>query len=488
MNTHIGTICSHAGGRRVTLFLAAVLTLAQGVSALACFSIVAGKNASTDGRVLVGHNEDDGAPQVVNHHKLPRQAYPAGTMLKLRTGGSLEQVPQTWACFWAQMPGMLFSDSYVNEWGVTVCSDNCPSREDRAELSDGGIDWDLRRLVALRARTAREGVLLAGRLVERFGYADSGRTYIIADPNEGWFFCAVNGKHWLAQRVPDDEVAMVANTYAVRRVSLGDESRTLASKDIVGYAKSRGWYNPASGTFDFAAAYANPNAASHPNNLGRQWSGLRYVVSEPLKAGPNLPFSVKPKNKLRPADLMEILRHDKEGESGATPAESPFLCALCSGATQTSFVTQSRTGMSSDIGIVYWVSLASPRTSFYIPFHFGAASFPIGYSVSASDRPTSEYYDSKVKTAFFCDPREAFWMFSNFRDKMERGNPATMEKLRAEQTRVERTAMEMQEAIEEAAGRLYERDRPAAARLLENYSKGVYLSAMEAMATVLSPE
>lgn len=488
MNTYISPVCSKTGTRKTVLLFAAVLILAQNVPGLACFSIVAGKNASTDGCVLVGHNEDDGAPQIVNHHKLPRQTYPAGATLRLRTGGSLEQVPQTWACFWAQMPGMLFSDSYVNEWGVTVCSDNCPSREDRAELSDGGIDWDLRRLVALRARTAREGVLLAGRLVERFGYGDSGRTYIIADPNEGWFFCAVNGKHWLAQRVPDDEVAMVANTYAVRQVSVGDESRTLASKDIVEYAKSRGWYDPASGAFDFAAAYANPGSASHPNNLGRQWSGLRCVAAEPVKAGPSLPFSVKPRHKLSPADLMEVLRHDKEGESGTMPADSPFLCALCSGATQTSFVAQLRTGLPRDIGIVYWVSLASPRTSFYIPFHFGVAGFPAGYTTTVSDRPTSQYYDGKVQATFSFDPREAFWMFSNFRDKMDRKDSSAMDRLRVEQGRVERAAAQMQNAIDEAARRLYESDRSAAGRLLENHSKGVYLSAMEAMTAVLSAE
>jgi membrane dipeptidase len=456
----------------------------QNVPARACFSIVAGKNASADGSVLVGHNEDDGAPQIVNHHKLPRQRHPAGAMVTLQTGGSLEQVAQTWACLWSEMPGMSFSDSYLNEWGVTVCSDNCPSREDRPELTDGGIGWDLRRIVALRARTAREGVLLAGRLVERFGYVDSGRTYIIADSNEGWFFCAINGKRWLARRVPDDEVAMVANTYTVREVDLRDENNTLASKDIVQYATSRGWHNPASGTFDFAAAYANPKAASHPNNIGRQWSGLQYVTSQPLKAGPDLPFSVKPRQRLRVADVMQILRHDKEGES-TMPADSPFLCALCSGATQTSFVAQLRTGLPRELGLVYWVSLASPRTSFYIPFHFGIVDFPAGYKLQ-SQRPTTEAYDRRVQASFTANSQEAFWTFSNFRDKIDRMDPSAMERLRTAQRQVEGAALEAQKPIEEAACRLYTDDAAGARRLLENYSKGVYMSSVEAMGVSLA--
>ena len=253
----------------------------------ACFSIVVGKNASTDGCVIVAHNEDDEAPEVVNHHKVPRHSYPPGSTAKLRNGGSLEQVEQTWAYIWSEMPGQSFSDSYVNEWGVTVASDNCPSREDKPELTAGGIGYMLRRLVVERAKTAREGVLLAGGLVERFGYVDSGRTYIIADPNEGWLLCVVNGKHWLARRVPDDEVAMVANTYTIHRVTLEDKANFLASADIIDYAKSRGWYNPqADDPFDFAKAYANPKAATSPNNTGRQWSGLTCVDPRQTRTRP----------------------------------------------------------------------------------------------------------------------------------------------------------------------------------------------------------
>ncbi len=148
---------------------------------------------------------------------------------------------------------------------MTVASDNCPSREDKPELTDGGIGYMLRRLVAERARTAREGVLLAGKLVERFGYIDSGRTYIIADPDEGWLFCVVNGKHWLARRVPDNEVAMVANTYTIRAVNLRNKANFLASADIVDYAKSRGWYDPQTdGPFDFRQGLCQPEGCHPP--------------------------------------------------------------------------------------------------------------------------------------------------------------------------------------------------------------------------------
>jgi dipeptidase len=475
-----------AKSHRLRVLVLCLVILAGGRPCRACFSIVVGKNASTDGCVIVAHNEDDEAPEVVNHHKVPRHSYPPGSTVKLRNGGSLEQVEQTWAYIWSEMPGQSFSDSYVNEWGVTVASDNCPSREDKPELTAGGIGYMLRRLVAERAKTARAGVLLAGGLVERFGYIDSGRTYIIADPNEGWLLCVVNGKHWLARRVPDGEVAMVANTYTIHHVTPEDKTSFLASADIVDYARSRGWYNPqADGPFDLAAAYANPKAASSPNNTGRQWSGLTCVTRARLEPGPNLPFSVVPTHKLSILDAMQILRHDKEAESGPAPANSAFVCALCNGATQTSFVIQVRKGMPLDIGLVYWVCLASPRTSFYIPFHFGLADFPTSFRLQ-SQRPTRDAYDRRVQVPFAVNPQEAFWMFSNFRDKIDGRGPTATRAVQAEAQCVERDAVARQKPIEEAACRLYPSDKAAALRLLENYSKGVYLSCLEAMSTLLS--
>jgi len=377
----------------LTILVCVCALLAAAAPCPGCFSFVVGKDASADGCVIVAHNEDDGPPQIVNHHKVPRRTHPRGATVKLRNGGAVEQVQQTWAYLWSEMPGMRFSDSYVNEWGVTVTSDNCPSREDKPEISEGGIGYMLRRLVAERAPTAREGVLLAGRLVERFGYIDS----------------------------------------------------------------------------------------------GRQWSGLTCVTERKIEPRPDLPFSVVPNRKLSVSDAMQILRHDKKNETPAVPPDSRLVCALCSGGTQTSFVTQMRRDLRRDVGIVYWVCLASPRTSFYVPFHFGITDFPAGWRLE-SERPTRAYYDRKVQAPFAANPLEAFWTFSNFRDRVAGKGHAAVKAARKRALDLERHAMELQEPVEQAARQLYETDRPAAARLLENYSKGVYLASLEAMGAILAEE
>lgn len=467
--------------RSCAVLLVAAFCLANARPGVACFSIVVGKSASVDGCVLVAHNEDDSPPQVVNHHKVPRRSHASGAMVTLRDGGRVEQVEETWAYLWSEMPGMQFSDSYVNEWGVCVTSDNCPSREDQGELTDGGIGYMLRRLVAERARTARDGVRIAGELVERFGYVASGRTYIIADPEEGWLFCAIQGKHWLARRVGDDEVAMVANTYTVRDVDLADTENVLACEDLVAYATERGWHKPdEERVFDFAAVFANPKSAAHPVNYGRQSIGLHYVAANPLAVSNPLPFSVVPSKKLGVADLIKILRHNGSGSINTVDGKA-VRCdvseAICRGSTQTSFVARLSREPVRDLGIVYWVCLSAPETSVFIPFRFGDAGFPEGYRGEA-ERPSQELFDQKVESAFRPDASQAFWTFSNFRDKAQAMSEAERAWFLTEAEKTEARAMRAIAAAEGAYGLHPE----PAKELLQNLSTKVYLEALAIMA------
>ena len=170
-----------------------------------------------------------------------------------------------------------------------------------------------------------------------------------------------------------------------------------------------------------------------------------------------------------------------------SPLRSPQEggCPICSGATHTSFVVQLRRGMPLDIGIVYWTCLASPRTSFYIPFHFGIPDFPAGFS-SISQRPSNKFYDGKLSSPFKADPLQAFWTFSNFRNKVHNDSAKTITRVKAQAEEIENNALAIQRPLEEAACRLYTEDKTAAMQILANYSKGIYLSSLEAMDRALS--
>lgn len=465
----------------------AVLLYLPASSGNDCFTLVVGKKASIDGCVIMAHNEDDTPPQVVHHRKISRRQYQPGDKVTLMGGGELEQVDQTWAYIWSEMPEMLFSDSYLNEWGVCIASDACLSREDKPQISDGGISLMLRRLVAQRAKTAREGVILAGQLVEKFGYNSSGRTYTICDPNEGWLFSAVNGKHWLARRVPDDEVAIIANTYTIHEVDLADSANFLASNDIIQYAAKRGWYNPKKDkVFDFAAAYADPDNAADSANFCRQWGGLRFIAADSIPLSRSLPFSIKPRKKLGIGDVMQILRDHYEGtplfEAGPYSGDPhrTGMRSICTWTTQTSFVAQLRGNMPSDIGLVYWVCLGAPCTSFYIPYYFGLTDFPSGYA-SDDGSPSREFFETAVNETFEADMHHTFWSFANFHHKACADYTDVISRLTFKRMEIEDRAMALQKPLERTARELYQLDHEAAMALLMNFSDGLYLSAMEAM-------
>ncbi|MHB9028491.1 MAG: dipeptidase [Candidatus Latescibacterota bacterium] len=354
-----------------------------------CFSIVAGKKATADGSVLFGHNEDNGFDRVAGMRKIERKDHPAGEWVTLPGGGRIPQVRTTWAYWWMQMPEIDYSDGFLNEHGVAIASDNCRSREDQPDLTDGGVGGvALRRLVMERARTAREGVQIIGSLIGQFGYNSSGRTMMVCDSKEGWLVAMVNGKHWVARRVPDDMVAAISNTYTIREIDLKDTKNFLGSSDIIDYAVRRGWYNPAQGPFSFEEAYADRKTRESIGNTHRQWGALRHLSASPVPVPEEtrLPFAVKPKKPLTVADITVPLRdhyentaYDPEAGYEKKPAHKRHTSSICGPYTNSSHVFQLRAGMPVEIGSVWWLAVRQPCSVPYVPFYLGSDTVPEQY-------------------------------------------------------------------------------------------------------------
>jgi hypothetical protein len=347
-----------------------------------CFTILSGKDASKDGSVFLAHNEDDSGKQFVNVHKT-RNIYSAGyTTVKLKRGGTLDLDTELLSVLWLEMPGMEFSDSYQNEYGVTIVSDACPSREEKAELTDGGIGYWLRRAMALQAKTAREAVLIGGALVEQYGYASSGRTYSIADTSEAWMLSVVNGKHWIAQRIPSDEVAIIPNYYTIGKVNLKDTNNFLASKDIISYARERDWFNGKDAEFNFRETYAKPYTLTDAVNLERHWFAINQLSEKQYVINKTFPFSFKASKKLVLQDLFKILRSHYEGstydKSESYSLGSPHKThrGICANSTQYAMVAQLRSSLPLEIGVVSWISFYHPCIHPFTPWYNGMLTTP----------------------------------------------------------------------------------------------------------------
>jgi dipeptidase len=400
-----------------------------------CFTIVAGKDATADGSVLLAHNEDDWGRLLVNIHKVPAQEYRRGDALTLKSGAALPLAGSAAGMIWLEIPGSDFADAYVNEHGVAVTSDSCPSREDKGELTEGGIGFNLRRLIAEQSRTAREGVRVAGELISRFGYNDSGRAYIIADTNEGWLLHAVRGKRWVARRVPDNEVAVIANRYTITHVHLDDPNNFQGSPDIVDYAVLRGWYDPQKdGDFDFARAYSNPGNYSDMRNILRQWRGTDMLAAKPSKPDAPLPFSFKPHRGIRLSDLFKVLRDHYEGTKydgsdryrNGSP-NSGKNRAICTEMTQYAFVAHLRDWLPAEIACPVWIACRRPDSNAFTPWLASMESAPRGFSRETPEGSWKNHF-TPLPQQVFEDPGLAFNTYAKVSEMVDKQYKARIEK------------------------------------------------------------
>jgi dipeptidase len=379
----------------------------------------------------------------------------------LRRGGTLPQARETLAFLWSENPGLEFSDGYMNEHGVAVVSDGCASREDgyevlvsRNEIRHGGIGYMLRRLVAERARTAREGVKLAGGWIGAFGYADSGRTYVIADPKEAWLLSVVRGRRWVAQRVPDEGAVLLPNVYVIGEVDLDDPANFLGSSDLVAYAVRRGWYDPKAGKpFSFRAVYSR-DRSGRPNPRQHLGQTLLAAPARPPGKG-NLPFAVKPGRQLTVRAVMEILRN----RSGSAPICNPYV--------QEGAVFQLRSGLPRAIGCVYWRATAEPVASVFTPWYAGILDTPKVYRRPATEEPwTLDHHFRPPPGTFRPRPDHAFWVFKALQDLVHRDGSSRLGSVRRGWREIETRLFENQRALEEKALALWEEDEKGAREFL----------------------
>ncbi|NOX54702.1 MAG: hypothetical protein GXP27_09740 [Planctomycetes bacterium] len=438
----------------------------------ACYAVIVGRAASADGSVLVGHNEENGGRRLLNFRAVPARRFPKGAKTRLLRGGTISAVEQTAGFLWSENVGLEFSDAYLNQWGVAVVSDGCPSREEalevliaRGEIRDGGIGYMLRRLIAERARSAREGVQLAGRLIERFGYVSPGRTYVVADPREAWLLAVVRGRRWVAQRVPDDVVVLLPNVYVIQQIDLNDRNNFLASPDLISYAVARGWYDPSrKEPFNFRRVYGRPPYQPDPRRMrGRQLVTGR--VDEPEDGEPP-PIGVRPMRPMTIADVTRVLRDRallRDAFGRTRTISTPYA--------QESAVFQLREGIPREIGCVYWRATAEPAISVYTPWYLGITGTPPAYfRPGPIDRQlTLEQHFHPPSGTFDEDPQLAWWTFKRLQDWVHEDLPRRLPVVRRSWNTLEHRMLSSQRAVERRALEFARKDMSMARTYLTRY-------------------
>ena len=326
---------------------------AFGNTPMNCMTLIAGKAASATGHVLVGHNEDDGGHVVVRHGWVPPRDWEKGAIMPAEEGCALlPQVAHTLGYYWVEyrkdVMGLSNADGFVNERGVVIVSNSMGTSREGMEnadcVKDGGIAFNLRRALAERAQTARDGARILMELIDEWGYAPSGRAYTIADRDEAFMFQLARGHHYMGARVPDDAIAVMPNHFNLH--GLTDYPEQFYPADVVTYAIARGWYTPAKNgdfsDFDFARAYQAEDEFFGPRNVMRQKNGLRIALDRPWSVEKEgMPFCVRANRPVTAQMMADILSSHYEGTRdccahfgpGLSPHDASSIRYICTGTT-----------------------------------------------------------------------------------------------------------------------------------------------------------
>ena len=304
------------------LLLTVVLSVV-GMGVHACTNFIVGKNASTDGSVMCTYNADSYGMFTGLCH------YPAGTHAK----GEMRKIIDydTYVCHGEipEAPVTYNVIGNINEYQVSIGETTFGGREELVDTT-GLIDYgSLMYLGLQRAKTAREAIDVMTSLVAQYGYNSEGETFTICDPNEAWIMEMIGkgpgrtGAVWVAIRIPDDAICAHANQSRITTFDQKDKKNVLYSKDVIKFAREKGFFDGKDKDFSFNDAYAYPDFSGRRYCEARVWSFfnhfsndmdryLPYAMGKVKEAEP-MPLWIIPNKKVSLQDIQDCMRDHYEG-------------------------------------------------------------------------------------------------------------------------------------------------------------------------------
>lgn len=376
----------------------AAAAVAIGNGADACTSLIAAKGATADGSVMITYAADSHNLYGELYNQ-PAADHPKGAMRKVvewDTGKPLGEIPEARHTY-ATIGNM-------NEHGLAISESTWGGREELVDTT-GVIDYGSLIYITLqRAKTAREAIKVMTGLVKDYGYASSGESFSIADPNEAWIMELIGkggkekGAVWVAMRVPDGYISGHANHSRIHQFPLKDKENCLYSPDVIKFARSQGYFDGKDEDFSFSRAYAIYDGGALRGCDARVWAfynkfaqGMdRYLPWIMRGEGEVLPLWVKP-SKTVDADGMKWMMRDHfegtpldmNGDIGAGPYACPYRWrpltydvdsvtytherAIATQQTGFSFVAQLNDANPDGMKGLLWFGTDDANTSVYLP-------------------------------------------------------------------------------------------------------------------------
>lgn len=495
----------------LVIVILAMLTMLSGVMAYAidepeldgctCLSISPG--ATVDGSAMCTHTDDSGSdnPYLT---MVPAKDWEPGTMRPVfdNTDGGplyhvLNPVYQT-----GEIPQVAHTYAYTNssysfqnEMGVGMGESTIKQAKECANTLGMFEQTELMRVALERATTAREAIKIMGELGEKYGlkssYGVSGEMRAVIDKDEAWVYemygpgtlwnpkSGKPGMVWVAQRVPDGEIAICANKSVIGVIDLKDSENFMASSNIYSLAEELGLWDPKSG-IEFKVYDTYGKADYGVGNSRRVWR-VYDLLAPSLNLSPwiwHYPFSVKADKPVTAQDIMKINRDyyvgtefDKTQGIVAGPFGNPNRYSsnvkgypsgersIAIPGTNWTTVVVARKDMPAWIGSLTWFGYDDTATTCYIPIYSGATELPKSF---ATGRRGGSYDVFSRESAW--------WAFNVVENHAELLWSLMLEDIKAVRDPLEAEFFALQPAIEKTALELYKQDPNLARTFITNYT------------------
>ena len=407
---------------------------------MSCTTILVGRKASYDGSTMIARNDDGRydvkklvtvTPEqqgktyksVISHleielpdNPLTYTACPSVDLSKgiwAACGINSANVAMTATETITSNPLVLGADPYVTYQTKTEEHDEKP----------GGLgEEDLVILVLPYIRSAREGVVRLGSLLEQYGtYEPNGIAF--SDGDEVWWLETIGGHHWMARRVKDDEYVMMPNQLGIDRFDFndayGEQKEYMCSSDLRAFTEKHFLDLNQNGVFNPRNVFGSRSDADHIYNTPRAWYIGRYFNPRTYRwdgenadftpESDDIPWSLVPERKITPEAIKYILSSYYQGTpyNPYQKADDPrkgIYRPIGISRTGVMAILQIRGYMPEALRGVEWICFGSNAFNAVFPVYTNVNEMPAYLSNVTLDVSTENFYWGSRLIGGLADP------------------------------------------------------------------------------------
>ncbi len=284
-------------------------------------------------------------------------------------------------------------------------------KEGRKPGKAGGLgEEDFVVVVLPYIRSAREGVIRLGSLLEQYGtYESNGIAF--NDENEIWWLETIGGHHWIAKKVKDEEYVIMPNRQGIDSFDLNDalkeQKEHMCSSDLKEFIEKNHLDLNQDGTCNPRLIFGSHSDADHIYNNPRAWYIGRYFNPTGIKwegenadytpESDNIPWSFVPERKITAEDVKHILSSYYQGTpyNPYLKTESPkrgIYRPIGISRTGVTHICQIRSDVPDEIKGIQWITYGCNAFNAAVSLYTNVTKMPKYVSDVKSDVSTGNFY------------------------------------------------------------------------------------------------